>query len=45
MTDPLLTNEMKRYAVIVSLKVDHGNLEITRFSELQDLLPTRYVKS
>ena len=31
MTDPMLTNEMKRYAVIVSLKADHGNLEIACF--------------
>ena len=31
MTDPLLTNEMKRHVVIVSLKVDHGDLEIARY--------------
>ena len=27
----MLTNEMKRQVVIVSLKVDHGDLEIARF--------------
>ena len=31
MTDPMLTNEMKRRAVIVALKADHGDLEIARF--------------
>ena len=30
MTDPKLINEMKRYAVIVALKADHGNLETVR---------------
>ena len=29
MTDPMLTNEMERNAVIVALKADHGDLEIT----------------
>ena len=31
MTDPMLTNEMKRYAVIVALKADHEDLEIACF--------------
>ena len=31
MTDLMLTNEMKRYAVIEALKADHGDLEIARF--------------
>ena len=31
MTDPMLTNEMKRQVVIVALKASHGDLEITRF--------------
>ena len=31
MTDPMLTNEMKRHTVIVLLKADHGDLEIARF--------------
>ena len=30
-TDPMLTNEMKRHSVIVALKPDHGDLEITHF--------------
>ena len=27
----MLTNEMKRHAVIVSLKVDHGHFEVAHF--------------
>ena len=27
----MLTNEMRRHAVIVALKVDHGDLEIEHF--------------
>ena len=30
-TDLMLTNEMKRYAVIAVLKADRGDLEIARF--------------
>ena len=31
MKDSTLTNEIKRHSVIVALKADHGDLEITRF--------------
>ncbi|XP_036370217.1 uncharacterized protein LOC118768217 [Octopus sinensis] len=31
MTAPILTNEMKRHAVIVALIANHGDLEISRF--------------
>ena len=31
MRDLMLTNEMKRHAVIVALKADHGDLEIACF--------------
>ena len=31
MRDPMLTNEMKRHAVIVELKADLGGLEIACF--------------
>ena len=31
MTDPMLTNEMKRHPVIVVSKADHGDLKIARF--------------
>ena len=31
MTDPMLTNEMKRQAMIVAFEADHGDLEIARF--------------
>ena len=34
MTAPMLTNEMKRHAVIVALKADHGDLEIARFLKI-----------
>ena len=32
MTDPTLTNEIKRYAVIVAFKANHVDLEIARLS-------------
>ncbi|XP_036369808.1 zinc finger protein 22-like [Octopus sinensis] len=31
LTPPILTNEMKRHAVIVALIANHGDLEISRF--------------
>ena len=31
MTDPMPTNKMKKHAVIVALKADHDDLEITHF--------------
>ncbi|KAM3183922.1 hypothetical protein ACTXT7_009377 [Hymenolepis weldensis] len=31
MTDAIITNEMKRHAVIVPIKANHRNLEIARF--------------
>ena len=31
MTDPMQINEMKRHAVIVTLKADHGDLDIACF--------------
>ena len=35
MIDPTLTNEMKRHAVIVILKVDRGDLEIAYFLRVE----------
>ena len=37
MTGPILTNEMKRPAVIVTLKADHGDLEIECFLRIARL--------
>ena len=37
MTDSMLTNEMKRHAVIMALKVDHGDLEIAYFLRITRL--------
>ena len=34
MTDPMLTNEMKRHDMIVTLKADQGNLKIARFNRV-----------
>lgn len=31
MSDPQITQEMKRHAVIVALKADRGDLDILRF--------------
>ena len=31
MTDPVLTNEMKRHVVIGTLKADHGDLKVACF--------------
>ena len=37
MTDPMLTNEMKRPAVIVALMSGHGDLEMTCFLKVARL--------
>lgn len=37
MTEPKLINKMKRYAVIVALKTDHGDLQIARFFRVAKL--------
>ena len=37
MTEPRLTNEMKRHAVMVALKSDHGDLEIVHFLKVARL--------
>ena len=38
MTDPMLTNEMERYGVIVALKANNGDLEIACFLRVARLL-------
>ncbi|KAM3178648.1 hypothetical protein ACTXT7_002136 [Hymenolepis weldensis] len=44
MPDTTITNEMKRHAVIVSMKAEHRNLEIARFPKVATSSPCKVRK-